>query len=260
MRKLAILLVVGLVPTWSAALELVIQTHPLMAGEMTTVSLLAQEARELGYLEVELTYDWAQFRLLDVKPGARFVQDDATMATNPEALPDSSGRFRFAAAVPSGINGTVSLVDLVFAVAETVRDSAAIELRAAQAVDLALQEVEIVLPEGGLAVFTAVEEEERLLPETPALLANFPNPFNASTLLPFQLARPAEVELQVYNLLGQVVRRFVMGRLPAGYYDGGRAVRWDGRDSRGRQVASGVYLVRLEAGGFTQIQKALLLR
>jgi len=73
------------------------------------------------------------------------------------------------------------------------------------------------------------------------LLPNTPNPFNPSTALRFTLARDATVELAVYDLRGRLVRGFT----PRSYPAGGHAVTWDGRDKRGRGLASGVYQVRL---------------
>ena len=88
------------------------------------------------------------------------------------------------------------------------------------------------------------------------LLQNYPNPFNGSTVLPFQAPRSARVALHVYNLQGQRVRTLIDGSVPAGY---GEAA-WDGRDQGGRPVAGGVYLYRLETGGFRETRKLLFLR
>ncbi|MDA0744994.1 MAG: right-handed parallel beta-helix repeat-containing protein [bacterium] len=85
---------------------------------------------------------------------------------------------------------------------------------------------------------------------------NYPNPFNPDTAIPYQLPEAGEVSLIVYNTLGQQVKVLMNERQEAGYY---RAV-WDGKDRLGRQVASGIYLVRLEAGTFTQVRKMVLLK
>jgi hypothetical protein len=261
MRSTAFLLTAALIPTWAWAVNLVIETQPGAAGQTTTVRLLAAAAPELGYLNLELAYDWEQLKLLEIQPSARFMQEGVAMAAYPEALPDSSGLFRFAVVAPGGMAGMIELVDLVFAIGDSVREDARIELRSARAVGMGLQEVAVVLGDGGRATITAIQrEQQRPPPQTPALLPNRPNPFNASTLIPFQLAQRADVELEIHNVLGQMVRRFELGEMAAGYYQGVSSVHWDGRDSRGRHVASGVYIIRLRAGEFVQIQKALLLR
>jgi hypothetical protein len=89
-----------------------------------------------------------------------------------------------------------------------------------------------------------------------ALKQNYPNPFNPGTTIDFQIARAVEVELAVYNLLGQRVRILVNERLETGTY---QAV-WDGRNDRGLPLASGVYVYRMEAGDFRQMKKMILLK
>ena len=89
-----------------------------------------------------------------------------------------------------------------------------------------------------------------------ALYQNYPNPFNPETVIGYVLGERKAVELAVYDVLGRRVRVLVRGEQGAGRYE----VVWDGRDAGGRPVASGAYVVRLEAGGFTAIRKMLLLR
>ncbi len=79
------------------------------------------------------------------------------------------------------------------------------------------------------------------LPATASLGANYPNPFNPSTTIEFALPGYSRVRLAVFNLAGQQVRVLTERALPAGTH----SVRWDGKDSRGRPAASGVYLYRL---------------
>ena len=85
---------------------------------------------------------------------------------------------------------------------------------------------------------------------------NFPNPFNPRTTISYRLPQKSRVELVVYDLLGQKVRTLIDGVKPAGTY----RVQWDGRDDAGREVASGVYIYRLEGNGWTENRKMLLLR
>jgi hypothetical protein len=89
-----------------------------------------------------------------------------------------------------------------------------------------------------------------------ALHPNYPNPFNPSTTIALDLAKSGTVRLRIYNLRGQMVRSLFQGDLAAGFH---RLV-WDGQDDRRRPVASGVYLYRLEAPGFTQTRKMLLVK
>lgn len=88
------------------------------------------------------------------------------------------------------------------------------------------------------------------------LFQNYPNPFNPETAISYQLSVVSNLELAVYNPLGQKIRTLVQARQPAGSYD----VKWDGRDDAGREVGSGVYIYRLRAGEFAQSRKMLLIR
>ena len=92
-----------------------------------------------------------------------------------------------------------------------------------------------------------------------ALLANFPNPFNPETWIPYQLAKPVEVTITIYAVNGQVVRTLALGHQPAGIYQTrSRAAYWDGRNAVGESVASGVYFYTLTAGDFTATRKMLI--
>ena len=93
-------------------------------------------------------------------------------------------------------------------------------------------------------------------PTSWSLLPNYPNPFNAGTILPFIAPDSAPAALRIYNLHGQKVRTFATDQAAAGYGE----VVWDGRDHSGRVVASGVYLYRLETQGVELTRKLLFLR
>jgi hypothetical protein len=110
---------------------------------------------------------------------------------------------------------------------------------------------------------TPVEEyADLLLPSTLELAQNYPNPFNLSTTIQFSLERRAAVELTVYNILGQTVRSWQPGEVPAGVH----TYVWDGRDPQGHEMASGIYLYRLTAVDLnssraeTQTRKMVLLK
>jgi hypothetical protein len=109
---------------------------------------------------------------------------------------------------------------------------------------------------GGVHVFlsrlanqiTAVEEEATTTPVQSHLGAAYPNPFNPGVVIPFTLEPVAEpVALTIYNTLGQEVRKLKLGALPAGAHQ----VEWDGRNEEGKVLSSGVYVYRLEAGGWS---------
>ena len=94
-----------------------------------------------------------------------------------------------------------------------------------------------------------------------ALLQNYPNPFNSETWLPYFLKEDAEVNIQIYDVNGQLVRTLSLGRKPAGQYlSKDRAAYWDGRNEAGEEVSSGIYYYQIKAGSFSDIRKMLLLK
>ena len=94
------------------------------------------------------------------------------------------------------------------------------------------------------------------MPQVFSLAPNYPNPFNPSTTIRYQLPLDTQVSLEIYDVLGQKVRTLVSELKPAGHY----LVSWDSRDDRNRHVAAGVYFYRLSAGDFSQVRKLLLLK
>ena len=97
---------------------------------------------------------------------------------------------------------------------------------------------------------------EAAVPLTTDLLRSYPNPFNASTLIPFRLGSVAEVRIDIYNLLGQRVRRLLDERRTPGLH----RVRWSGTDDRGSPVSSGVYFYRLTTGDVAETRRCMLIR
>ena len=95
-----------------------------------------------------------------------------------------------------------------------------------------------------------------VLPESFALGQNYPNPFNPETTIKYDVAADSFVELTVFNLLGQRVRVLVSENQQAGVY----RQRWDGRDTAGLQMPSGLYIYRLKAADFTQTRKMIFLK
>ena len=119
--------------------------------------------------------------------------------------------------------------------------------------------------DGSIAFQQGIENLQKLLasliPEKTTLLANYPNPFNPETWIPYNLAKPADVTLTIYATNGTVVRTLVLGYQAAGIYQSrSRAVYWNGRNNVGESVASGIYFYTLTAGDFTATRKMLILK
>ena len=88
------------------------------------------------------------------------------------------------------------------------------------------------------------------------LSQNYPNPFNPETTIEYQLPKDGRVTLIIYNMMGQEVKRLLDEEKMAGYYQ----VVWDGTNKTGSHMGSGIYLIQIRAGGFSQTKKLLLVR
>ena len=98
-----------------------------------------------------------------------------------------------------------------------------------------------------------------LTPKETALLANYPNPFNPETWIPYHLSKDADVTLTIYNMRGVVVRTIALGHKAAGVYTiRSRAIYWDGKNAQGESVASGMYFYTLTTGDFSATRKMLI--
>ena len=96
-------------------------------------------------------------------------------------------------------------------------------------------------------------------PTRTQLLANYPNPFNPETWIPFTLAAAGDVVVNVYDVNGRRVRSIALGRLQAGRYsDRDRAAYWDGRNDTGESAASGAYIYELRTEDAREMRRMVI--
>ncbi|MDP6491268.1 MAG: FlgD immunoglobulin-like domain containing protein, partial [Kiritimatiellia bacterium] len=104
-------------------------------------------------------------------------------------------------------------------------------------------------------------KRDALIPDETAVLANFPNPFNPETWIPYQLHEGAKVTMTIFDALGRIVRRLDLGYQSAGYYRARhRAAYWDGRNNDSEPVSSGAYFIELTAGNYRKMRRIVLLK
>ena len=167
-------------------------------------------------------------------------------------------------------DGVVNIRDLILVAQHMgAADSAASPILAIDNAELMPEMVQAWIKQaqaeddGSIVFRQGIENLERLLasllPEKTALLANYPNPFNPETWIPYQLAEPADVNLSIYSVNGTLVRTLALGHQPAGIYQTRtRAAYWDGKNAVGEPVASGIYFYTLTAGDFSATRKMLI--
>ncbi|NQT24321.1 VCBS repeat-containing protein, partial [candidate division KSB1 bacterium] len=109
------------------------------------------------------------------------------------------------------------------------------------------------LSEEGVGIGTAVDNPKKpaIRPETHALLQNFPNPFNPTTIIPFKLDKDSRVNLTLYNTLGETVKELAAGQFNAGYHE----IALDANT-----LPAGMYMYKLEANGITEMKKMMLIK
>lgn len=123
-------------------------------------------------------------------------------------------------------------------------------------IDTGLPPSDIVVLREREPITAVTETTGGAVPQDSRLDPAYPNPFNASVWIPFDVARAGDVELVVFDALGRRVRTLHAGPLAAGAYGS----RWDGRDEAGLAVGNGAYVVRLRAGDQRSVSKVMLLK
>ena len=174
----------------------------------------------------------------------------------------STGRQVTTTAANAGAGYRLTVVDIETARAATVGD----------VLDISAQSFNPFIGVEPLRYTVTAEDVKRSLiqlpelvayeiPKETELLANYPNPFNPETWIPYRLAEDADVKLTIYDANGRVVRAIDVGhRVAAVYESRSKAIYWDGRNNVGEQVSSGVYFYHLLVGDYSQTRKMLILK
>ena len=174
-------------------------------------------------------------------------------------------------------DGQVNVLDLVH-VAEQLGKSVAAAPSQVDIFNPNVSTKEIIAIQRSLQVLEAVPEKSNAVKKTihflhlwlqsvnqnvteTKLLPNYPNPFNPETWIPFQLAEAADINVEIYDVGGRLVRTVPVGFKPIGYYlTRERAVHWDGRNDIGESVASGIYVLKFIAEDFSATQRVMIVK
>ena len=167
-------------------------------------------------------------------------------------------------------DGVVNITDLVL-VAEDITAPVGNDPAAPISPELIQQWIDLAWTEydGSLAfqkgittlenILMALQSKSEKTETKTALFANYPNPFNPETYIPYQLAVSTEVVVTIRTTTGKVVRTLPLGHQSAGVYKTpNRAAHWDGKNDLGEPVTSGIYFYTLTAGDFTATRKMLI--
>jgi hypothetical protein len=238
----------------NAGAQGVLTTPEARAGDTITlqVTLLADPG-PFSQLEVDLAYDARA--LTPVSSRAVGLYADAITPVAAGSVSESGVKFAYSI-LGSTIQGPTDLMEIDFRVEEGFPGRTVVSLVSLSigpsTTDRAVYTTDARIV---LGVMTAIEIEQ-VSPAQFELRPNYPNPFNAETVINYSIAQTGLVDLSVFDLLGRPVRRLVSSRQTAGSY----AAKWDARDEGGREVSTGVYVIRLQAGERRESYKATLLK
>lgn len=201
-----------------------------------------------------------QVDILDIMRVAQFLGTDASVT--PDADVDS--------------DGTIGILDLIV-IAQHIGDTTGSAPTLSANMNLAKFDKKELIPamirawisqailhdDGSITFQEGKANLQKLLtsltPERTMLLHNYPNPFNPETWIPYQLAETADVSVTIYTANGMIIRTIMLGSQEAGKYKNrSRAAYWDGTNTIGEPVASGLYFYTLTAGDFTATRKMLI--
>ena len=234
----------------NAEFSLSLGSERVVAGELVAVDVSLANVEALTGYGFALNYETDKFEFVSVAP----ADEDLLKSTGGETLFHhvvADGQITVANGLYNGtaISGGGDVVRFVFRVLREFEDNARFEI----ADGLVFDPSQLQNP----AVVAGVLELQST-PREFALHQNFPNPFNPDTTIKYDLAESADVTLQIYNVLGQVVRTLVASEAQnAGRYQ----IRWNGMDDRGVPVSSGIYFYQISADGkFSDVRKLMLLK
>ena len=236
----------------NAEFSLSLGSERVVAGELVAVDVSLANVEALVSYGFMLNYDTDKFEFVSVAP----ADEDLLKSTGGETPMFfhhmvADGQVEVVNGLVNGtaVSGGGDIVRFVFRVLREFEDNARFEI----ADGLVFDPTNLSNP----AVVAGVLELQST-PREFALHQNFPNPFNPDTTIKYDLAESADVTLQIYNVLGQVVRTLVGSEAQnAGRYQ----IRWNGMDDRGVSVSSGIYFYQISAEGkFQNVRKLMLLK
>ncbi len=222
----------------------------VVVGETMFVDVSLANVQALTGYGFVVNYDAEKFEFVEAMPAAEDLLTSSggeiplLKGWSPEA-----GQVHVMNAIVNGseVSGGGDIVRLVFRVLRDFEDNARFEI----AEGLVFDPSQLANPLAGGVL------DIQTTPTEFALLQNFPNPFNPDTTIGYELAESADVTLQIYNVVGQVVRTLIAAEPQSvGRYQ----VRWDGMDDRGTPVSSGIYFYQISAGKFQDVRKLMLLK
>ena len=197
----------------------------------------------------DVIYDPAAFELITISNG-EFLEENG--ATQLFLQHKENGRVTLANVIMDGINEETSVTGSGIAATLNFKWIGSGDNKGIQ-----IAEIQFLDAFGTLRIFASLTIENLVpVPLVFALRDNYPNPFNPTTTIEYALPTTEFVKVDIVNVLGQVVRTLVSEERVAGFHK----VIWDGRNTVGSQVSSGVYIYRIKAGSYSAVKRLTLIK
>ena len=222
--------------------RLSLETAREEAGGRLIVPLRIADARQILGVSLTVRYPSDDLALQEVRTTEQ--TEDYLLVVNGE----SPGELRFAMAGVRPLEGQANVAELIFNLVDRDLGIPSLEITESRIFDMG-GSVHVKIGESGLG----------RIPGRASLQQNYPNPFNARTAIDFTVpdgVSLTRVHLRIYDTLGQLVKTLVEEEMRPGYH----SVQWDGKDQRGENLATGLYLYRIKVGVFVSVKKMVLLR
>ena len=238
-------------------------TTPIAVGDTFTVNLNVENVTDVGGWQADLTFDPKVLIARSVTEGDFLKQDEGETFFQKGAIKNQLGKItgiKAARLTRTPVKGQGTLLSVTFRALRNGESKLTLQnfrvgTRSGEKTRSIPPEMTIVVGDPAPAAPTT----HAIPPDQTQLLANYPNPFNPETWIPYQLSAPAHVTVRIYATSGVLVRRLRLGHQAAGYYTNrSRAAYWDGKNAVGESVASGLYFYTLTAGDFTATGKMLI--
>jgi photosystem II stability/assembly factor-like uncharacterized protein len=253
-RKLTPSPIAGQMRSAHAEGDLWLDVHPVFyPHQLLYVEIKTTPIQDLYGYQFDLAFDPIALELLSIAPSQMLKQGETQTYWNISKQRTAVNVMHARQATKHGVNAEGTLVKAVFRVKDTQYDGCFVYLTNVKLADSKAQWIPVNL--------RSVEMSLRQLftPAQSMLFANYPNPFNPETRIPYQLAEDADIVIRIHNIKGQLVRLLNLGTKEAGIYiNKAKAAYWDGRDNFGQPVSSGVYFYTIKAGNFTATRKMVL--
>ena len=230
----------------------------VQGARLLQIDIHTDFANDLYGCQFDLRFDPASLEVVGVHAGEALAQDGASIHWQAPIVDNQKGRLTNATyvrrATKQGIDTSGVLATVIFRAKDVPLSGATrLELGHVRLLDAEVRSIQAITET------TWLNWEELVVPGQFALHTNYPNPFNPETWIPYELSESADVTLRIFDAQGHLVRTLAIGYQPAGYYlSQSRAAHWDGRNATGEHVASGTYMLRLQAQNFAQTRRIVV--